>query len=98
MQLRGWGLSRAGRIVIILLVVQLLGLSPILAFAPPTAADPGLGGQPHGAGSFAAALPLVAVPDPALQAVRPLEADLDRATRPVSVPLPRRLPRAPPAA
>jgi hypothetical protein len=96
MQLRGWGLSRAGRIVIILLVVQLLGLSPILV-APPTSADPGPGGQPHGTISLDAVLPLVAVLDPSLQGAGPLEADLDRVTRPVPVPLPRQLPRAPPA-
>ena len=34
MQLRGWGPTRAARIVIILVVVQYLGLGQILAFAP----------------------------------------------------------------
>jgi hypothetical protein len=99
MQLRRWGLSRAGRIVIILFVVQLLGLSPILVLPLPPTGGPGLaGGEPHGPISIEGVLSLSAVPDPTLQAIAPLEADVDRAPRPVPAPLARWLPRAPPAA
>lgn len=102
MQLRRWGFSRAGRIVIIPLLVRflvpLLGLSPILVVPPSPIGDPGPGGQSHGTPPVEAILPGPAVPGPTPQAVVPLEADLDRAARPVPVPLPRWLPRAPPAA
>jgi hypothetical protein len=96
MQLRGWGLTRASRIVIILLVVQHLGLGQILAFAP---------AQPTGA-----ALTRPSQASAALDTVIPLTIPLDasgpsaaftdngsRAIPPDPAPLPRRLPRAPPA-
>ena len=68
MQLRGWELTRASRIVIILLVVQHLGLGQVLAVASATAAgpdpvDPSLTVAPYEPVEFTVVLPLNAVCD-----------------------------------
>lgn len=98
MQLKGWGLTRAGRIVIILLVVQHLGLGQILTFAPSTTA----GFSPDGPSQAIAALdivvPLAILIDASRHGSAALGEHGTRAILPDPDPLPRRLPRAPPAA
>jgi hypothetical protein len=96
MQPREWELTRASRVVLILLVVQHLGLSQLLVAAPAT----GAGSDP--APSAWSVVPTDAVPSPT--AVIP---DVgtgttigDRGIRTISpdpAPLSRRLTRAPPA-
>ena len=98
MQLKGWGLTRASRIVIILLVVPYLGLGQILAFAPSTAA----GFSPDGPSQASAALdtvvPLAILIDASCHSSAAIGEHGSRAIVPDPAPLPRRLPRAPPAA
>jgi hypothetical protein len=98
MQLKGLGLTRAGRIVLILLVVQHLGLGQVLAFAPAPAGGLVL----HAAADAVAATLALTVPvatlldasrDPGVVLVR----HGPRAILPDPTPLPRWLPRAPPA-
>jgi hypothetical protein len=93
MQLRGWRLSRAGRIVIIVLVVQILGLG---VFLPPTILASDAGGAPSPTPALDAALPLVAGIDPTLLEGRALEWSDSRPTRPAPASRPPELPRAPP--
>jgi hypothetical protein len=98
MQLRGLGLTRASRIVIILLVVQHLGLAQVLAVAPVTS----VGRDPVDPSPTIAALdadlPLSIRPDTNSQASATISEHRPEAIPPDPVPLPRRLPRAPPAA
>jgi hypothetical protein len=98
MQLRGWGPTQASRIVIIFVVVQCLGLGQILAFAPAMTAgftDPG---HSQAIAAFDAAVPLVSVFDASWRSSAALGEPGFRTTLPDAAPLPRRLPRAPPAA
>jgi hypothetical protein len=101
MQLRGWELTRASRIVIILLVVQHLGVAQVLAFAPVASAGP----DPADRRQVLAALdvdiplwPLSVLTEPDRLASAAVDEHRSRTIRPDPVPLPRRLPRAPPAA
>ena len=98
MQLRGWGPTQAARIVIILVVVQYLGLGQILAFAPVATAGFTNTGRSQAIAAFDAAVPL--------GDRVPRELAIERGPRGVrlsgqpclnAAPLPRRLPRAPPA-
>jgi hypothetical protein len=98
MQLRGWGPTQASRIVIILVVVQYLGLGQILAFAP--AVTTGFTGTGHSQAiaAFDAAVPLAIVFDASRRSSAALGEHDFRTSLPDAGPLPRRLPRAPPAA
>ena len=108
MQLRGWGPTQASRIVIILVVVQYLGLGQILAFAPAATAGFTDTGRSQAMAEFDATVPLVIVFDASWRSMsvsgsaRRTNAVLGehdfRTTLPDTAPLPRRLPRAPPAA
>jgi hypothetical protein len=98
MQLRGWGPTQASHIVIILLLVQHLGLGQILAFAPtPTAgftsADPR-----QAIAALDTAIQLAMLHDASRRSSAALGEHGSRAIPPDPAPLPRRLPRAPPAA
>ena len=98
MQLRGWGPSRASRIVIILLVVQHLGLAQVLTVAPATST--GIDSA-HGLPAIAALdvdLPLPVQVDPAVQTSAVIREFRSPATLPEPVPPSCWLPRAPPAA
>jgi hypothetical protein len=97
-QRRGWGPTQASRTVIILVVVQYLGLGQILAFSPAATAGFTSTGHSQALAALDAAVPLAVLFDASW---RPSVAlgELDhRATLPDTAPLPRRLPRAPPAA
>jgi hypothetical protein len=101
MQLRGWELTRASRIVIILLVVQHLGLAQVRTSALVTSVGPGPPGPMEGSPSIAALdadLPrsILAVTD--CQTSAAISEHCSGPIPPDSLPLPRRLPRAPPAA
>jgi hypothetical protein len=98
MQLRGWGLTRASRIVIILLVVQYLGLGQILAFAPATTGGPRIADPAQAMAALDTAVSLAILPDASDPSVAALGEYGPRAIPPDPAPLPRRLPRAPPAA
>ena len=98
MQLKGWGLTRAGRIVIILLVVQHLGLGQILAFAPSTATGSSPGGPSEVSSALDAIVPLAMPVDARRDGSATFGDRGSRAVLPDPAPLPRRLPRAPPAA
>jgi hypothetical protein len=98
MQLRGWGLTRASRIVIILLVVQHLGLGQVLAVAPVTSAGPDPADRLQNIAALDAVLSLAVAADTVLRASAAIGEHRSRAIPPDPVPLPRRLPRAPPAA
>jgi hypothetical protein len=98
MQLRGWGLTRASRIVIILLVVQHLGLGQVLAFAPASTAGVTLTGPSQAIAALDAVLSFAVPLDAGCHSSALLGEHGSRATPPDPAPLPRRLPRAPPAA
>jgi len=98
MQLRGWGPTQASRIVIILVVVQYLGLGQILAFAPAATAGFTDTGRSQTMAEFDATVPLVIVFDASWRSSAVLGEHDFRTTLPDAAPLPRRLPRAPPAA
>ena len=97
MQLRGWGPTQASRIVIILVVVQYLGLGQILAFAPVATAGFTNTGHSQAIAAFDAAVPLGIVFHASWRSSAVLGEYDFRTTRPDAAPLPRRLPRAPPA-
>jgi hypothetical protein len=97
MQLRGWGLTRASRIVIILVVVQYLGLGQVLAFAPAATAGFTASGPSQAIVAFDAAVPLVIEFDTSWRSGAALGEHDFRTILPDAAPLPRRLPRAPPA-
>jgi hypothetical protein len=98
MQPKGWGPTQASRIVIIFVVVQYLGLGQILAFAPAATAGCTDSGHSQGIATLEAAVPLAVLFDPRWRPTVAL-GELDhRATLPDTAPLPRQLPRAPPAA
>ena len=97
MQLRGWGLTLASRIVIILLVVQHLGLGQVLAFAPATIAGSALADPSQAIAALDVVLPLAILWDASLHASAALREHGSRAIPPDPALLPRRLPRAPPA-
>ena len=98
MQLRGWGPTQAPRIVIILVVVQYLGLGQILAFAPAATAGFTDTGRSQAMAEFDATVPLVIVLNASWRSSAVLGEHDFRTTLPDTAPLPRRLPRAPPAA
>jgi hypothetical protein len=97
MQPKGWGLTRASRIVIILLVVQYLGLGQILAVAPSTTAGFSPDGPSQAVAALDAIVPLALLIDASCHASAALGEHGFRATLPDPAPLLRRLPRAPPA-
>jgi hypothetical protein len=96
MQLWGWGLTRASRIVIILLVVQHLGLGPLLAVAPVTSAGSDPPDPSQTVATLDALLPLAVQADMGLRASATIGEHRSRTIPPDPIPLPRRLPRAPP--
>ncbi len=96
MQLRGWRLTRASRIVIFLLVVQLLGLG-VLA-APAIVAGGGVTASTPAIPVLDAVVSSVVTVEPHLLGSVALGGPDSRTALPAPVPLPRRLPRAPPAA
>jgi len=98
MQLRGWGLTRASRIVIILLVVQHLGLGQVLAFAPAPTTGSTLAGPSQAIAALDTVVPLAIPLDASCHSSAVLGEHGSRAIPPDPAPLPRRLPRAPPAA
>jgi hypothetical protein len=98
MQLRGLGPTQASRIVIILVVVQYLGLGQILAFAPAVTAGFTDTGHSQAIAAFDAAVPLVIMFDASRRSSAALGEHDFRTSLPGAAPLPRRLPRAPPAA
>jgi hypothetical protein len=98
MQLRGWGLTRASRIAIILLVVQHLGLGQVLAFAPAPAAGVTLAGPSQAIAALDAVVSLAIPFDAGSLSSAVLGEYGSRGAPPDPAPLPRRLPRAPPAA
>jgi hypothetical protein len=98
MQLRGWGLTQAGRIVIILLVVQHLGLGLVHAFVPAPPAGLTLAGHAQALTASDAVVRLAVLFD-ASRCESAVLGGLDSRTIPPDPPpLPSRLPRAPPAA
>jgi hypothetical protein len=97
MQPRGWELTRASRIVIILLVVQYLGLGPILALAPGATAPSDPADPSQTAVLPDAVLPLAVAIPADLRASTALARTGSRTIAPDPLPLPRLLPRAPPA-
>jgi hypothetical protein len=98
MQPKGWGLTRASRIVIILLVVQYLGLGQVLASRRAATQETSLTSPPPGVAALDVAV-TVAVPfDASRRTSVVLDGHRSRAIPPDPAPLPRRLPRAPPAA
>jgi hypothetical protein len=98
MQLRGWGLTRASRIVIIiLLVVQYLGLGQILAFAPAPTAGSTLAGPSQAIAALDTVVPPAILFNASGYSSAVLGEHGSRVIPPGPAPLPRRLPRAPPA-
>ena len=93
MQLRGWGLTRTR--VVILVVVS---ISDSTRFAPAAAAGCTDTGRSQAMAAFDAAVPLVIVYDASWRSSAVLGEHDFRTTLPDTAPLPRRLPRAPPAA
>jgi hypothetical protein len=98
MQLRGWGLTRAIRIVIILLVLQHLGLGLVHAFLPAPTAGLTLARCAQALTSLDAVVALTMPLDAKGSAIALLAETSARTIPPDPPPLPRRLPRAPPAA
>ena len=98
MQLRGWGLTRANRIVIILLVVQHLGLGLAHAFAPVPTVGFTLAGQTQALIALDTVVSMANGFDVSRRSSAVLGEPGSRAIPPDPIPLPRRLPRAPPAA
>jgi hypothetical protein len=96
MQLRGWELTRASRIVIILLVVQHLGLGQLLVVAPASAAEPDPADPSWTVVSPDAVLPHAVVVDPASRASTAIRGHGSPPIPRDPGPLSRRLPRAPP--
>jgi hypothetical protein len=97
-QLRGWGLTRASRIVIILLVVQYLGLGLAYAFVPVPTAGLTLAGHTQAPAALDTVVSLAIPFDTSRRSSAVLGEHGSRAIPPDPTPLPRRLPRAPPAA
>jgi hypothetical protein len=97
MQLQGWGLTRASGIVIILVVVQHFGLGQILAFAPSTTAVLSPAESSQAIAALDTVVPLAALIDASCRSSAALGEHGSRTTLPDPAPLPRRLPRAPPA-
>lgn len=95
MQLKGWGLTRASRIVIILLVVQQLG--QILALAPSLTVGLSPAGTPEVIAALDIGVPLAALIGASGHSSAALGEHGSQAILPDPAPLPRRLPRAPPA-
>ena len=98
MQLRGRGLTRAIRIVIILLVLQHLGLGLVHAFLPAPTAGLTLARYAQALTSLDAVMTLTIPLDAKGSAIALLAETSTRTIPPDPLPLPRRLPRAPPAA
>jgi hypothetical protein len=98
MQLRKWGLSRASRTVIILLVVQHLGLAQALAVDPVTSGGPDRIDRAQTVAVLDADLPLSVLTDREREPSATLGEQNPGGIPPDPVPLSRQLPRAPPAA
>ena len=98
MQRRGWGLTRASRIVIILLVVQYLGLGLAHAFAPVPTTGFTLDGRTQALVALEAVVSLAIPFDASRLSSTTFGESGSPAIPPDPIPLPRRLPRAPPAA
>ena len=98
MQLRGLGLTRAGRIAIILLVVQHLGLGQVLAFAPAPETEFTLPGPASAIAALAVVVPLATFIDASRDSSAAVVGHGPPAILPDPTPRPRWLPRAPPAA
>jgi hypothetical protein len=98
MQPKGWGLTRASRIVIILLVVQYLGLGQVLAFAPAPIAGFTLDDPSQAIAALDTIVSLAIPFDASCHSSAVLGEHGSWAIPPDPAPLPRRLPRAPPAA
>ncbi len=97
MQLRGWGLTRASRIVIILLVVQHLGLAQVRTSAVVTSVGPGPAEGSPSVAALDADLPRSILTTNG-RASAAISEHSSGAIPPDPLPLPRRLPRASPAA
>jgi hypothetical protein len=97
MQLRGWGLTRASRIVIILLVVQHLGTGQVLAIAPATTGATSVVDPAQAIVVLDTVVSSAILPDAGDPSITALGEYDSRAIPPDATPLPRRLPRAPPA-
>jgi hypothetical protein len=98
MQLRGCGLTRASRLVIILLVVQYLGLGQILAVTPTMSGGSDSADGSQTLAALDAVLPFAVTIDGCPGTSAAVGSHRSKAIPPDPVPLPRRLPRAPPAA
>ena len=98
MQLKGWGPTRASRIVIILLVVQYLGLGQVQDVASATAAGRSIAGPAHALTMLDTVASLAVSLDPICGWSAVLGEPDSSAILPDPAPLLRRLPRAPPAA
>ncbi|HEY7139074.1 MAG TPA: hypothetical protein VIE44_03170 [Methylomirabilota bacterium] len=98
MQLRGWGLTQASRIVIILLVVQHIGLGQVLAFAPAPTTGHTLARPTQATTALDTVVLLASLVDASYRSSAALWEYGSPAIPPDPAPLPRRLPRAPPAA
>jgi len=98
MQLRGWGLTRASHIVIILLVVQQLGLGLVYAFVPAPAVNLTLAGGSQALTAFDVVVTHAILFDASPRPSAALWESGSQAIPPDPTPPPRRLPRAPPAA
>jgi hypothetical protein len=96
MQLRGWGLTRASRIVIILLVVQQLGLGLVHAFVTAPTVGLSLSDRAQALTALDAVITLAVLLDASRQASAVLGEPGSRAIPPDPTPPPRWLPRAPP--
>jgi hypothetical protein len=98
MQRRGWGLTRASRIVIILLVVQHLGLAQVLAVDPVTSGGPDRIHRAPTVAALDADLPLSISTDREREPNATISEQCPGAIPPDPAPLSRRLLRSPPAA
>jgi hypothetical protein len=98
MQLKGRGLTRASRIVIILVVAQHLGLGLAHAFGTAPAAGLSLTGRAQALAALDAVVALAVPFDASRRSSVVLGEPGSRAIPPDPTPLSRRLPRAPPAA
>jgi hypothetical protein len=98
MQLREWGLTRASRLVIILLVVQHLGLAQVRTSAVVTSVGPGPAEGSPCVAALDADLPGSVLAATNGRTSAAISEQSSGAIPPDPLPLPRRLPRAPPAA
>jgi hypothetical protein len=97
MQLRGWGLTRASRIVIILLVVPHLGLGLVHAFVTASTAGLSLADRAQAFAALDVVLTLAVPFDASRRSSAVFGEPGSPAIPPDPTPLPLRLLRAPPA-